>query len=149
VERVRDGGGTRRRSYVGGICTAIEHARRSHGEKGKAGGYLDSKAGRVAWVGKLGGSLEERAVARCLDASCRNDRLGRPASDGLYRPRHMAPWPTPIFRSLTGHRSGRPGHTSIGELTASRIDITTAIPPQGDANAGVVQRRCEPIHDLR
>jgi hypothetical protein len=65
VERVRDGGGTRRRSYVGGICTAIEHARRSHGEKGKAGGYLDSKAGRVARVGKLGGSLEEQAVAIC------------------------------------------------------------------------------------
>jgi hypothetical protein len=68
VYRLRDDG-TRlvgeRQSHTGAICTAIDHARRSHGEKGKAGGYLDSKAGRVARVGKLGGSLEEQAVAIC------------------------------------------------------------------------------------
>jgi hypothetical protein len=54
-----------RQSHAEGICTSIDHARRSHGEMGKAGGYLDSKAGRVARMGKLGGSLEEQAVAIC------------------------------------------------------------------------------------
>ena len=76
--RLRDDGTLligERQSHAGAICTTIDQARRSHGEKGKAGGYLDSKAGRVARVGKLGGSLEEQAGARYLDASCGNDRL--------------------------------------------------------------------------
>ncbi len=91
-----------KQSNARAICTAIDHARRSCRVTSNAAGTLDSKTGRVARLGKLGGSLETQAVAMCFDASCGNDRRRRPASDGLYQPRHLAPYSVPFFRSLLG-----------------------------------------------
>jgi hypothetical protein len=51
---------------------------------------------RVTRVGKPDARLETQAVPRCLDASCRNVRRRRPASDGLHHPHHLAQ-PSPRF----------------------------------------------------
>ena len=90
----------RRQGNAPSSCTAIDHARPSYCVAGKTGEYPDSKAGRVARAGKLVGSLETQAAARRLDASCRNTRRRRPASDELSRPRQLARKSTRLFRSL-------------------------------------------------
>jgi hypothetical protein len=54
-----------------------------------------SEDGRVARVGKPDASLETKAAAVCLDASCETDRLRRPASARIHHPRHLAPHSVP------------------------------------------------------